>query len=58
MSGKQNIFEKMYYVLVILVYFLKFSMIFCYPDPFHETDPDPTGRNETDPTLIVTPANV
>ena len=22
---------------------------FCHPDPFHVKDPDPAGRNETDP---------
>ena len=33
--------------------FPSFWLIFGYPDPFpdpfHETDPDPCGRNETDP---------
>ena len=26
-----------------------FLAIICYPDPYHETDPDPGGRKETDP---------
>ena len=25
------------------------SQIICYPDPLFETDPDPGGRNKTDP---------
>ena len=42
-----------YYILVILVDFSGnfpwFLLIICYPDPFHETDSYPAGRNETDP---------
>ena len=29
--------------------FPKFWLIIGYPDPFHEMDPDPRGRNETNP---------
>ena len=56
MSVKQNvnIFEKNTYdILVILVYFCveifyDFGRFFATTDPFHETDPDPASRNESD----------
>ena len=59
MSIKQklNIFEKMYDIIVILVDFWgnipRFWLFFCYPDPFHETDLDPAGQNETDPNCLI-----
>ena len=28
--------------------FNHFWQIFCYPDPFRETNPDPGGRNDAD----------
>ena len=45
---KFNTSEKMYDSLVNFGSFLwKFAIIltdFCYPDPFHESNPDPAGR--------------
>ena len=55
MSVKQkfDISKKIYDILVILVdvcgQFFLYWLIFCYPDPFHETDQDPAGRNKMDP---------
>ena len=50
---KFNTSEKMYDNLVNFGSFLwKFAIIladFCYSDPFHESNPDPAGRNEIDP---------
>ena len=56
MSVKQkfNNFEekKVWYSCDFCRFLKKISMIlgdFLLPNPFHETDPDPAGRNETDP---------
>ena len=54
MSVKQkfDISKKIYDILVILVdvcgQFFLYWLFFCYPDPFHETDQDPAGRNKMD----------
>ena len=55
---KFNIFEKkciifLKFWLILNENFQWFWLIFCYPDPFYETDPDPdpVGRNETDPNF-------
>ena len=50
-----NIFQKLYDILVILVDFCGnfqwFGWYYAYPDPFHETNPNPEPgcQNETDP---------
>ena len=51
--NKSLIFLKRIFILVILVVicgrFTWFWLIFCYPDLF----PEPAGRIETDPTLLI-----